>query len=185
MAIDTDGFKLAMRRLAGHVCLITTANADGTRSGLTATAVCSVSAEPPTLLICLNRQSATHAAIQASGVFAVNVLALDNRALADRFSSRVSSEEKFAQGVWSTQQTGAPILEGALASFDCRISQAVDIGTHGIMFGAIEAIQARTTEAKPLLYAHGGYGGFSSFAAASNAELLWMPSWDADVPELS
>ena len=180
MAIDSDSFKVAMRRLAGHVCLITTAGPGGTRAGMTATAVCSVSAEPPTLLICVNRQSTSHAAISANRVFAVNVLALEDRPLADRFATGLPSEEKFAEGVWTTQATGAPMLEGALAAFDCRIAQAVDVGTHGILFGAIETVHVRKAAAKPLLYAQGAYGGFSSFSAASHAELLWMPSWDAD-----
>lgn len=180
MSIDANQFKTAMRCLAGHVCLITTVSADGSRAGLTATAVCSVSADPPTLLACVNRNSASFHAIQASGIFAVNVLALESRRLADRFASAMPAEEKFADGVWGRASTGAPVLRDALVSFDCRVASAVDVGTHGILFGAIDTATTRTDRARPLLYAHGSYGEFSSTDAAAARELFWIPTWDPE-----
>jgi flavin reductase (DIM6/NTAB) family NADH-FMN oxidoreductase RutF len=177
MAIDAETFKIGMRRLAGHVCLITTADASGARAGLTATAVSSVSAEPPTLLICVNRQNSSHAAIRQAGVFAVNVLGLQDLPLANRFASRMSAEERFREGLWDTLQTGAPALESALVSFDCRIAQAVEVGTHGILFGEIQELRVRPIDSKPLLYSHGAYGGFASAAAAQVPEMLDMPNW--------
>lgn len=182
MSINAIQFKTAMRCLAGHVCLITTLSADGSRAGLTATAVCSVSADPPTLLTCVNRNSASFHAIQTSGIFAVNVLALESRHLADRFASPMPAEQKFADGVWGQSSTGAPVLLDALVSFDCRVASAVDVGTHGILFGAIEAASPRADRARPLLYAHGSYGEFSSTDAAAARDLLWVPSWN---PELA
>jgi flavin reductase (NADH)/flavin reductase len=166
-----------MRRLAGHVCLVTTTRSSGERAGLTATAVCSVSAEPPTILICINRQNSTHPVIRESKIFAVNVLALEDQELANRFASRIAGEERFNEGLWTTLETGAPVLESALVSFDCRISQAIEVGTHGIVFGAIEAIRVRQAEAKPLLYVHGAYGGFASAGASMSPEVLGMPTW--------
>lgn len=180
MSIDATQFKAAMRCLAAHVCLITTRSLDGAPGGLTATAVCSVSADPPTLLACVNRNSASFRAIQASGIFAVNVLALESRHLADRFASPIPAEEKFTEGSWLQASTGAPVLRNALVSFDCRVASAVDVGTHGILFGAIEAVQIQGSGARPLLYAHGGYGEFSSTEAAAARELLWIPSWRAE-----
>ena len=177
MAIDPDSFRIGMRRLAGHVCLITTADAVGERTGLTATAVCSVAAEPPTVLICLNRQNSSHAAIRNSGVFAVNVLAMEDQALANRFASRIVGEERFKEGTWTTLETGSPVLESALVCLDCRIAQAVDVATHGILFGTIEGMRVRQTDAKPLLYVHGSYGGFATAGASLNPELLGMPTW--------
>jgi flavin reductase (DIM6/NTAB) family NADH-FMN oxidoreductase RutF len=159
------------------VCLITTANTIGERAGLTATAVCSVSAEPPTVLICVNRQNSSHAAIRNSGVFAVNVLAVEDQALANRFASLIVGEERFREGMWTNLETGSPVLESALLCLDCRIAQAVDVGTHGILFGIIEAMRVRQTEAKPLLYVHGTYGGFAAAGASLNPELLGMPTW--------
>ena len=162
MSVDVDLFKAGMRHLAGHVCLITTSGADGQRSGLTATAVCSVSASPPTLLCCVNRQSASHSAIVEAGFFAVNVLTLEDQHLANRFAGAVAGEERFAVGDWLAHETGAPILQTAAASFVCRLSEKVDVATHGILFGEILGLQVRQDELKPLLYAQGNYGSFVS-----------------------
>lgn len=178
MAADLESFKLGMRRLAAGVCLLTTQCADGSRRGMTATAVCSVSAAPPTLLACINRGNSTYEAIRACGFFAVNVLSLEDRPLADLFARLVPPEEKFASGLWYRRITGAPLLESALAAFDCKVSQEVAIGTHGILFGEIQAVSVRKAAAKPLLYSHGAYGGFASYPQASDLESLWIPSWD-------
>ena len=178
MSADLQNFKLGMRRLAAGVCLITTRCADGSRRGLTATAVCSVSASPPTLLCCINRSNSSYDAIRTAGHFAVNVLSLEDRPLADLFASPVSADEKFASGLWYPRVTGAPLLESALAAFDCRVSQDVAVGTHGILFGEIHAVRIREAGGKPLLYAHGAYGGFASYVEASELESLWIPSWD-------
>jgi flavin reductase (DIM6/NTAB) family NADH-FMN oxidoreductase RutF len=180
MSIDLDSFKTGMRWLASGVCLITTVDGAGARQGLTATAVCSVSAVPPTLLCCINRNSSSHAAIRAAGVFAVNVLCVDDRVLAERFGSPIGSDAKFSEGLWQVGVTGAPLLESALASFDCRIAHAVEVATHGILFGEIQAIKLRQTTAKPLLYAQGAYGGFASLTAARGPELTWVPTWEHD-----
>jgi flavin reductase (NADH)/flavin reductase len=177
--IDINDFKAGMRRFAAGVSLITTCGADGQRAGLTATAVCSVSAEPPTLLVCVNRKNGSYATLCESGIFGVNVLAFDDRALADRFASPISAEEKFNEGLWTKLNTGAPILESALVGFDCRLVQTVSVGTHDILFGEIQAIKVRPAEVKPLLFAHGGYGGFASNQSAQMADLMWMPSWQS------
>ena len=178
MTITTDEFKAGMRRLAASVNLITTRTPDGRRSGLTATAVCSVSAAPPTLLVCVNRNGASYALLTEAGVFAVNVLALEDRALADRFASPLPQEEKFEQGLWAPLATGAPVLESAIAGFDCRIAHSVDSGTHGILFGEIQALRLRPTDAKPLMFRAGSYGSTTSLQEATGSELLWMPRWD-------
>ncbi len=158
---DSESFKSGMRHLAAHVCLITTMTSDGGRQGLTATAVCSVSADPPTLLCCVNRQIAPFAAIRESGIFAVNVLGIEDRELAERFAGLIQGEERFETGEWSTLSTGAPVLETALATFDCRLTRLEEVATHGILFGEIQAIRSRGTTAEPLLYAHGSFGAFA------------------------
>jgi flavin reductase (DIM6/NTAB) family NADH-FMN oxidoreductase RutF len=180
MGIDLEQFKYGMRRLTAGVCVIATADDEGVRSGLTATAVCSVSASPPTLLCCLNRSSTTYAAILANGRLAVNVLSLSDRAVADRMATPGTPDEKFSAGLWTKLTTGAPVLETALAAFDCTLAQSVEIGTHGILFGEILALRAREAHVKPLLYAHGAYGGFSSTETERQRDLLWMPAWDED-----
>ncbi|WP_322045414.1 flavin reductase family protein [Paraburkholderia sp. J67] len=180
MTIDITQFKAAMRCLTGHVCLVTTCSGDGQRSGLTATAVCSVSAAPPTLLVCVNRSSASAGAIREAGRFAVNVLGKAGTALANRFASPLAPEDKFAEGRWITLDTGAPVLAQALASFDCRVDRVIEAGTHLVLFGAISAVQIAHAEQPPLLYAHGGYGSFASAETLPVADLLWISNWDPD-----
>ena len=150
-----------MRQLAGGVCIITSLGPDGGRVGLTATAVCSVSAEPPVLLICVNRDNRSHDVIREAGAFAVNVLGVGDRALAHRFALRVASEERFQGARWTTLLTGAPLLVSALASFDCRIAQVMDVGTHRVILGAVQAVRTAPAPDRPLLYANGSYGGFT------------------------
>lgn len=178
MAVDPEAFKLGMRRLAAGVCLITTQCPDGTRRGMTATAVCSVSANPAVLLCCINRRNSSYDAIHQSRVFAINVLSMEDRPLADLFAQPIPAEQKFAPALWQTRVTGAPMLESALAAFDCRVGQDVVVGTHGILFGEIQDVTVRKGAAKPLVYAHGGYGGFASFAEANDLDSLWIPGWN-------
>lgn len=156
MSVDSDSYKSGMRQLAAGVCLVTTRTEAGARSGLTATAVCSVSADPPTLLICVNQQNGSYHAIRASGRFAVNVLAATDQDLADRFASAVSGEERFDHGQWSELFTGAPILESALASFDCVVRSIEDVGSHGVFFGEVRAVRV-SSDTGPLLYSNGKY----------------------------
>lgn len=157
---DAESFRTGMRHLAAHVCLITTVGADGARSGLTATAVCSVSADPPTLLCCVNRQIAPFAAIRESGVFAVNVLGVNDRDLAERFAGVIQGEARFETGAWTSLVTGAPVLESALATFDCRLTRLEEVATHGIVFGEILTVRSHSSQTDPLLYAQGAFGAF-------------------------
>jgi len=160
MAIEAEVFKSGMRRLTAGVSIITTLGEDGPR-GLTATAVCSVSVEPPTLLCCINRGSSAHDVIHGSRVLAVNFLAVADQDLANRFAGVDTRDERFAEGGWTRLATGAPILETALASFDCRIASIMDGTTHSIFFA--EVIDVRLgAEAPPLLYFGGGYGSFAA-----------------------
>jgi flavin reductase len=160
MAFEAEVFKSGMRRLASGVSIITTLGPDGPR-GLTATAICSVSVEPPTLLCCINRGSSAHDVIHGSRVLAVNFLAAADEDLANRFSGVDTREERFAEGRWTRLATGAPILETALASFDCRIASIMDGTTHSIFFA--EVLEVRLgEEALPLLYFGAGYGSFAA-----------------------
>jgi flavin reductase (DIM6/NTAB) family NADH-FMN oxidoreductase RutF len=162
MSVDPGDFKQGMRRLGASVCIITTCKPDGARNGLTATAVCSLSADPPMLLACLNRSSNTYAPIVEAGVFAVNVLSLQDAAIADRFAGTLPGPEKFEHGEWEKCATGAPILSSALATFDCVLEQVVEAGTHGILLGAVRHVTLGHSSRAPLLYAQGAYGRFSN-----------------------
>src|SRR3974377_1039598 len=121
---DPAEFKLGMRSLAGAVNIITSLG-DGRACGMTATAVCSAAAEPPTVLVCVNQLTATHKAIDESGVFCVNVLRHEDRELSTLFSgahgSQARGEARFRDGEWTRLATGAPALQSALVCFDCRV----------------------------------------------------------------
>ncbi len=156
-AATPDEFKRAMRRFAAGVTLVTTAGRDG-RAGLTATAMCSLSADPPRLLVCVNRDSAPNRAIAAAKRFCVNILGQKHRALALRFAGAtgVQGEERFAQGRWGKAATGAPVLIDALASFDCTLADAIESGTHTIFVGDVRAASV-ATRGSPLVYEGGGF----------------------------
>ncbi|MEC7762840.1 MAG: flavin reductase [Pseudomonadota bacterium] len=135
-----DEFRAAMSRLAGAVNIVTTDGPAG-RAGFTASAVCSVTDTPPTLLVCCNRTRSLGAYIEQNTAIAVNTLAPEHEALAAAFGGKETQEDRFERATWSRLVSGAPILEGSLVSFDCRIATFSDVGTHRVLFCEIEAIQ--------------------------------------------
>lgn len=150
-------YKAGMRQLPSGVCIVSTSHL-GARRGLTLTALCSVSADPPTLLVCVNRSASAHDLIEHSGCFAVNQLAIEHNDEAQIFAGRrgIDDELRFKRGSWSILETGAPILEGAVANFDCRVTQTIQIATHSIFVGEVAA--ARFDESRePLVFLRGAY----------------------------
>jgi flavin reductase (NADH)/flavin reductase len=178
---DQDAFKAGMRRLAASVTVLTVMRPGGRRHGMTATAICSVSAEPPTLLCCINRSTSAHEAFIDCGHFAINVLSASDGEIANRFASRLGREERFEKGCWLAGESGVPLLESAVANFECRRTKVVDVGTHSVIFGEVEAVRIRGEHVLPLLYAHGGYGRFSGSPRAALPDMLWVPSWGDDL----
>lgn len=155
--IDTiapEEFRLAMRKVASPVAVIT-ARTGTTRNGLTATAVCSATADPPTLLVCINRGATAEQLITESGAFAVNFLTEEQPNIARLFStSKLDPEARFAEGHWGTGMTGAPMLANTVASFDCKVVQAVACGTHSIFIGQVAALHSGDG---PILMYRDGY----------------------------
>ncbi|EQM77156.1 NADH-dependent FMN reductase RutF [Stutzerimonas stutzeri] len=135
-------YRDAMARLAAAVNVITTDGPCG-RAGFTATAVCSVTDDPPTLLVCLNRSASPHPAVIGNGTLCINTLASDHQALSNLFGGKTPMAERFAAASWSTWATGAPVLDDAVASFDCRISQISSVGTHDILYCEVLALRRR------------------------------------------
>lgn len=162
MPLDVTLYKNAMRRFPGGVCLITSTGKNGHRNGLTATAVCSVTVEPPTLLVCVNKSASAHDLVRESGCIAVNIVHSVDADLAVSFSSAKSGEERFAKGNWSTLITGAPVLESAAVVFDCKVEQVVDVGSHSIILGVAKNVRISENIDSPLLYLNGMYGKFQS-----------------------
>ena len=151
--IGEGDFKIAMRQVASSVAVIT-ARSGMHANGLTATAVCSVSATPPVLLVCVNKGASAEAIIAESGSCAVNFLTEEQHRVARLFSTpKLSAEERFAEGLWQAQVTGAPVLEGALASFDCMVEDCVPSETHNIYLGRVVA--AASLDQEGLIYRDG------------------------------
>jgi flavin reductase (DIM6/NTAB) family NADH-FMN oxidoreductase RutF len=171
--VDANEFREGMRQLVGAVTLITTFH-DGQRRGLTATAVCSLSAQPPSLLVCVNRTAEAHDYIRDGGRFCVNVLGYEQQALAESFAARDGSkgETRFSRGSWATLVTGSPCLEECLVAFDCELAQEVTVETHTIFVGHVVGI--RTRRGDPLLYEDGHFKRLhpSTGPVAHNTELF-------------
>jgi flavin reductase len=157
VTVDPALFREAMSRLGAAVHVITTAGRAG-RSGFTATAVCSVSDAPPTLLVCLNRRSQAAPIVQQTRVFCVNTLAASEAAVADLFAGRtgVAREDCFAQSEWTALATGSPVLASAVVAFDCRTIDIKAVASHDVIFGAVEAVRLGPPEAA-LVYHNRAY----------------------------
>jgi flavin reductase (DIM6/NTAB) family NADH-FMN oxidoreductase RutF len=177
MTVTPQAFIQGMRQLAAGVAVVTTV-AGGRRAGLTATAVCSVSAEPPQLLVCINRQAETHEMVRQSGCFAVNLLAADQQPLARAFAGAggIHGDRRFAQTQWTTLVTGAPVLASCLAAFDCRLVEIVPAASHGIVVGRVEAVTIEP-DRPPLVYAEGDYGLVAPIAGLPEPETESGPAW--------
>jgi len=152
-----DLFKLGMRRLAAGVSLITTRDETGMRHGLIATSVTSVCLTPPSLLTCINKSVSSYDALTKAGVFCVNLLPQGADDIAMRFSSSRFRDIRFAEGNWSELETGSPVFEDAIASFDCRITSAIDASSHTIFIGEVVSIRLPERPTSPLLYLDGAF----------------------------
>ena len=154
--MDTPKFRNLMRQQAGAVTIIAVGKA-GHRTGLTATAMCSLTDNPPMVLICVNRNASAHAPIRAARCFSVNILARDQQELAKRFSSKkLEGEARFDAEAWETLTTGAPLLKGTIASLDCELAGEQEVETHSIFIGWVK--NGRFSEdAAPLVYFRGGF----------------------------
>jgi 3-hydroxy-9,10-secoandrosta-1,3,5(10)-triene-9,17-dione monooxygenase reductase component len=140
------------------VTVVTTTHA-GTRYGMTASAVASVSLEPPLLLVCMNRDSPTHEAVRETGRFAVNVLAGDQEEISNQMATR--GIDKFEGIEWEpAPETGSPLLAGALAHLDCTIHAVYEAGDHYVVLGRVKYLTAESRSCdtvSPLLYFEGRY----------------------------
>jgi (E)-2-((N-methylformamido)methylene)succinate hydrolase len=149
-------FRHAMRRVPTGVTVVTTLK-DGEPRGITVNAFASVSLDPPSLLICVNREARSYLFISSSRIFCVNVLAGDQRGLAEHFSGRVR-ERQFVDVDYTVDATGAPVLGGTIAHFDCELAHEYQVGSHSICIGRVLACSARS--GSPLGYFNGGFHNF-------------------------
>jgi flavin reductase (DIM6/NTAB) family NADH-FMN oxidoreductase RutF len=157
VAADGDAFRVAMRHLASGVCLVTH-GVGGARAGMTATAVASLSLDPPTLIVCVNRAAPAYAGLRPGAAFGVSVLGADHREFAERFAGRTGEEgaERFREGRWRMSPNGAPLLWDALAAFACEVEEIVERHTHAVVIGCVKHAAA-ASDGGALVYWRGGY----------------------------
>jgi flavin reductase len=149
-----DQFRQAMRNVVSTVYVVTLENG-GRRWGLTATAVCSLALEPPSILICVSRSASIHAALMSTDRFCLNALRGDQQNVAVAFGKPGLGEERFAAGIWRDFD-GAPAICDAVANIRCRRVDATGFGTHTILIGKVEAVRT-DPRAAPLIYCQGAY----------------------------
>jgi flavin reductase len=140
--VTRQSFRNAMARLGAAVTIVTT-DGPGGRAGLTASAVCSVTDDPPTLLVCVNRSASALPALRANGVLCVNLLEASQQGLSNRFAGMdggATMEERFALGDWQAGAGGGPVLGGAVASLECRIADIIEKGTHSVLFAEVQSV---------------------------------------------
>lgn len=157
--LDPQLYKNGMRRLAGAVCILTL-NRDGEWAGLTATAVSSISAEPPRLMVCINRNVYAHEFVEPGGPLCVNVLESGQLEHAKRFAGMVDGvkgRDRFAAGPWQQSADDAPELASSMVRFQCRIAEVILATTHSIVICDVVAVSAATAEASPLVYFNGRF----------------------------
>lgn len=165
-AVSAADFRNGMALLTGAVTVITTDGPAGL-AGLTASAVCSVTDSPPTLLVCMNRGSYAHRFFTGNGALCVNVLGAGQQDLSALFASReVTMAERFSRCRWQPLHTGAPALAGALASFDGKIVQVYEVGTHSVFLVELRQVNAPGASTAGLAYFNRGYHAVGAAAVA-------------------
>ncbi len=162
-AATGEAFRDAIARLPSGVNVVTTAGPAG-KAGFTATAVASVSDDPPTVLVCLNRKSPQNKLMQANAQFAVNLLPKDAVTLANIFAGRTGLhlEDRFEHGDWMALATGSPVLTGAVMALDCHLLSFQDVGSHVVYFGTVVATLTKPRDpdgAKEVLIYHDRHYG--------------------------
>jgi len=149
-------FRKAMRHVATGVTVVTSLR-DGEPRGITVNALASVSLDPPSLLICINREARSYLFISTSRIFCVNVLAGEQRELAEHFAGKVR-DRQFDAVAYRIDATGAPVLDGTIAHFDCELAHEYQFGSHSILIGRVLSCAARP--GSPLGYFNGGFHDF-------------------------
>ncbi len=151
--IDPALFRRALGQFASGVTVVTTRDAQGRPLGLTVSSFCSVSLDPPLVLVCVDKRSETHDGFEASRVFAVSVLAEGQEELARRFA--FGGPAKFADAALATGRAGVVLVPGALAHLECHVVSAHEAGDHTIYVGELAALSV--SPGRPLLYHASGY----------------------------
>lgn len=153
-ALDFAHFADTMASLASTVCVATAADGD-MRLGRTITAVTSLTAQPPSILISITKGSDLARLIERTGRFSLSLLADDQNEIGNAFAGKLNVDDRFALGSWSSWPSGQPKLAGAATSIECKLAGIVEMDTHSLFIGIL--IGAETTTATPLLWYERGY----------------------------
>jgi len=155
MSVDHDTFRTLLSRFLSGVTVVTTSDDEGRPHGMTVSSFCSLSLEPPLVLVCIDRTASMHDLLTSAETFAVNILAGDQEVLSRRFAD-VGIEARFDGVSWSPSSAG-PLIDGAHATLECRRVARHPGGDHTIIIG--EVLGGSTAlRGSPLLYYRGGYG---------------------------
>lgn len=170
---DRELFRQAFRRHATTVSVLTFHDAESAPAGMTATSMCSLSADPPSLLVCIRRDARAHAEIIANGHFGVNLLSITQRPIAD-FCSRTGTHKQLRDGWLAADAADAatPRLRDALAHLECTVDTTYEAFSHTVFVGRIEAVWLNPRDAPPLLY-HGGIYSRLETAVERAERLHW------------
>jgi flavin reductase (DIM6/NTAB) family NADH-FMN oxidoreductase RutF len=155
--VSSQDFRGAMRRLAGGVSVITVGQGNDI-TGMTVTSVSSLSADPPTLIVSINRESSSWPLLKRHGFFGVNILTADQIDIAERFSGKdgLKGAARFAGAQWITRISGVPLLAGALSAIDCEVEDIVERHSHAIVIGRVLDMQL-SSRSTALAYWQGQY----------------------------
>ena len=153
MPVSSEEFRAALSKFASGVTVVTTKDANGKPHGITVSAFCSVSLEPPLILVCIEKTAGSHNAFEESGVFVVNVLREEQMDYSNQFASPI--EDKFNGIEFEESIEGVPVLKDTLATLECTLTETCEGGDHTIFIGQIE--KAKIRQGKPLIYFHGNY----------------------------
>jgi len=150
--VSAEEFREALSRVASSVSIVSTDGAHGI-AGFTCSAVCSVTDDPPTIMVCVNRKSAANAIIKANGVLCVSSLGAEQVELSQMFAGvgRVPMNERFAGPHWSVLATGSPYCTQSRLALDCRVADIREVGTHSVIFAEVLST-VHATDGQPLIY---------------------------------
>jgi flavin reductase ActVB len=147
---SSEEFRAAMARFAAGVVVVTTLDESGLPRGFTASSFCSVSLDPPLVLVCLANSADSFAAFDSCGQFAVSVLSPEHRPLAEQFATK--GADKFASGGLSRTPGGLPAVAGALVELECETHARHPAGDHAILVGRVSGARLEEGAATPMIY---------------------------------
>lgn len=153
MPVTQEEFRAALSRFASGVTVVTTKDARGILHGITVSAFCSVSLEPPLVLVCIEKITGSHYAFEESNAFVINILREGQDDLSEHFASQFP--DKFDKIEYRLNVQGVPVLEGALVNLECRMQFAHQGGDHSIFVGEVEKVTVR--DGMPLIHFQSEY----------------------------